>query len=76
MGINNPFRELWVKWIGMRLAIWMDKRLPTWCWAHICTDLGLGWDILKWRRARENTCANDCERNGSCWCGKMVRSKL
>lgn len=76
MGINNPLRNVWARLVGVRLAIRLDNRLPGWCWAHICTDLGLGWDIWNWRRARENSCAKDCERDGACWCGKMVKVKV
>src|SRR4029077_20432391 len=57
------WRKLWERTIGMRLALWLDKRHPDWCWAALCVDLGLGWDI---RGAMENAessgprCKREC----------------
>lgn len=69
--IQQVLRTVWRKTIGFRLALWLDKRLPTWCWADICTTIGLGYDIWDWRKGKENSCAEDCAKQGSCWCGKM-----
>lgn len=71
--LTRAIRELWKKTIGFRLALWLDKKFPDWCWADICTTIGLGYDILDWRKAKQNSCREDCEEQGSCWCGKMVR---
>ena len=63
--------------LRMRLALWLDRRHPDWCWATLCTDLALGWDLWHWRENAKNisVCRMDCERNGSCWCGKLHREE-
>ena len=79
MSMNNRFwRGLWERTVGMRIALWLDKRYPNWCWAHLCTDIGLGWNILGFRRAKEEGlgCKKDCERDRACWCGKMNKGEF
>lgn len=72
---------LWECIIGMKLALWLEKIHPDWCWADICVNVGLGKDVLwLWRvpdeqkaeDARTVCIENDCAKNGSCWCGKMM----
>jgi len=75
--VQEKMRAVWRNTIGFRLALWLDKRFPKWCWAELCTTIGLGYDIQDWRKARETgpSCARDCETFGSCYCGKMVKSE-
>jgi len=74
------FQQLWERTIGMRLAQWLDKRHPDWCWASLCVDLGMGWDI---RGAIENAqsagqqCKSECSGPiEGCWCGKFMSERL
>ena len=71
--IQELIRWAWRQSIGFRLALWLDKKHPTWCWAHLCTTIGLGYDFFDWEKFKHNSCRKDCEELGSCWCGKMVR---
>lgn len=79
------FQQLWMRWIGMRLALWLDKRHPDWCWADTCTYVGMAWDIpWLWRTSSENKAADcksvcldtDYRKNGSCWCGKNMSPEM
>jgi len=74
------WKRIWERVIGVRLALWLDKRHPDWCWASLCVDLGLGWDI---RDAIENAVSNgpQCQRECAgpiegCWCGKFMSDNL
>jgi hypothetical protein len=60
-----------MRWLKMKIAVWLDRRRPDLCWASLCTwalgyrDRRDGFDII--------ICEVDCRRNGTCWCGKLVR---
>lgn len=71
-------RAFWRETVGFRLALYLDKKFPSWCWAEVCTVVGLGWGLFdrdKWDDIRSNGCAKDGDESGSCWCGKMVKGK-
>lgn len=56
------------------LAKWLDGRNPRWCWADLCTDLGLAYRLRGWsERAKKRgpRCEADARESGTCWCGKM-----
>lgn len=76
--MKYKLQRLWERFIGMRLALWIDKRHPEYCWAEVCTSLGLGWNICGWREdaQRIESCREDCARNGSCWCGKLMTPQM
>src|SRR5690348_8698895 len=67
-------QTFWCNHGGYRLAPWMDKRNPDYCWADICTDLGMARNLLGWREhARESgpPCQREANEIGCCWCGKF-----
>jgi len=71
----NDIMRRQVSRVTMPLAIWLDRRHPDWCWASLCVDLGLAYDLRGWRSGAEDSlavCQRDCRENGSCWCGKMA----
>ena len=65
----------WQNAIGFKLASWVDKRHPDWCWAEICLNLGMArgeGGILHWRDHVDATsCKKECAEMGTCWCGKF-----
>jgi hypothetical protein len=74
---RERIRGFWSRWIGWRLACWLDKKHPDWCWTWIATDIGMGepaWDD-PWRMRSNADCKTDCERLGSCWCGKLRKEE-
>jgi hypothetical protein len=78
-------QQLWMRRIGYRLALWLDKRHPEWCWADTCTYVGMAWDIpWLWRTSEEHKAEHckrvcldiDFKKNGSCWCGKNMSPEM
>lgn len=81
-------QQLWTRTVGMRLAGWLEMRHNDWCWADICTNVGLGWDIAwLWNTTAEEKATSfrslcdvntaECSaKNGSCWCGKSMTPEL
>lgn len=66
-----------VLWRLALMAEWWDRHRQRWCWASIASDLGFGWDVCHWRgnaRRAARRCWDDCDRLGTCWCGKFRQS--
>jgi hypothetical protein len=65
--------------LRFKLALLVDRldRRQRYCWADICTGLGLGWNVWGWRaeaRSSMRQCFKDCDELGTCWCGKLRQS--
>lgn len=72
-------QKLWERTMGMKLALWLDKRHPDWCWAELCVSLGMGYDLLHWRE--RSKCVESCRQEclgpiEGCWCGKFMSDNL
>jgi hypothetical protein len=72
--VRDFVRKMWSNTIGWRLALWLDKKHPEWCWAGIATTVGLGYSIQDFNRQKEGSgCKRECEQIGRCWCGKFTK---
>jgi hypothetical protein len=73
------WKRIWERTIGMRLALWLDKRHPDWCWASLCVNLGMGYDLLRWRKRAKDVgvCRQECLGPiEGCYCGKFMSDNL
>lgn len=62
------------RWFLLRLASWLDDRHPDWCWAWLCHDWGLGYDLhhpCEFDGGAE-PCRREARVMGHCWCGKFT----
>jgi hypothetical protein len=78
---GDRLRKLWSKALGMRLAVWLEKKHPDWCWADLCSKLGFGYQISwLWKTTSAEKSAEtgavcwseEAQKVGYCWCGKFM----
>ncbi len=62
-----------LSWLKMKIAVWLDRRQDL-CWASLCM-----WALGHRDRADRfdiSGCEADCDKLGTCWCGKLMRPDL